>query len=99
MNFSYDTSKDSHCIGVAIENKYRDKGYCSKGLILLTEKAFIDLGVDKLRNYVPIAQISAIKGHKKAEFKEVYIENGSCILELSKEDHLTLKIHLSIDEY
>lgn len=99
MNFSYDNSKGSHCLGVVIEDKHRSKGHCSKGLILLAEKAFIDLVMDRLRNDIPIDQVSAIKRYKKAGFKEVCTKNGSCILELSKEDYLTLKIHISINEY
>lgn len=54
MNFSYDNSKGSHCLGVVIEDKHRSKGHCSKGLILLAEKALIGLGVDKLRSDISI---------------------------------------------
>jgi hypothetical protein len=85
VSFRYEESKNAHCIGIVIESKYRGKGYCSKGLSLLSEKAFIDLGVDKLRNDIPIDRVAAIGGHKKAGFREICVENGICILELSRE--------------
>ncbi len=86
--FHYEKSSDSHCIGIVIEAKHRGKGYCSKGLIRLAEKSFIDLNVYKLRNEIPIERKSAIAGHKKAGFKEIEIVNGTCILELSKGEFL-----------
>lgn len=91
VSFRYDNSKGAHCIGIVIESRYRGNGYCSKGLRLLAEKAFVDLGIDKLRNDIPIDRISAIRGHKKAGFKEICVENRSCVLELSKEDYLIFK--------
>lgn len=91
ISFRYEKSKDAHCIGIVIEDKHRGNGYSTKGLILLAEKAFNDLGVDKLRNDIPIERIYAIKGHKKAGFKEICIEDGQTILVLSKEDYLANK--------
>lgn len=86
--FHYEESSNSHCIGIVIEAKYRGKGYCSEGLTRLAEEAFIDLKIDKLRNEIPIERRSAIAGHKSAGFKEIEIIEGTCILELSKDDFL-----------
>ena len=86
--FHYDKISNSHCIGIVIEAEYRGKGYCSKGLIKLEEKAFVDLNIDKLRNEIPIERKSAIAGHKKAGFKEIGVDDGKCILELSKDEYL-----------
>lgn len=88
ISFRYEEGKDAYCIGIVIEDKYRGKGYSSKGLTLLSEKAFMDLGVKILRNDIPIERIHAIKAHKKAGFKEINIEKNQCVLLLSKEDYL-----------
>lgn len=94
ISFRYEETKDAHCIGIVIEDKHRGKGYSTKGLILLAEKAFNDLGIDRLRNDIPLERIYAIKGHKKAGFKECGIKDGQCILILSKEDYLASKDNL-----
>lgn len=91
VSFRYESSNNAHCIGIVIENKHRGKGYCKKGLTLLSEKAFVDLGVDKLRNDIPVDRVCAIKGHKKAGFKEICVENGICVLKLSKLDYFLYK--------
>lgn len=91
VSFRYDNSSNSHCIGIVIEAKYRGKGFCSEGLVKLAEKAFEGLGVDKLRNDIPIGRKSAILGHKKAGFKEIGIVDGKCILELSKEEYFNFE--------
>lgn len=47
VSLHYDKSSNSHFIGIVIEEKYRENGYCSEGLIKLAEKAFVDLNIDK----------------------------------------------------
>lgn len=88
VSFRYDKNIDYHCIGIVIEAKYREKGYCSEGLIRLAEKAFVDFNIDKLRNDIPLERKAAIAGHKKAGFKEIEVIDGKCILELTKGDYL-----------
>ena len=54
----------------------------------MAEKALIDLNIGKLRNDIPIERKYAIAGHKKAGFKEIAIEDGNCILQLTRDDYL-----------
>ncbi len=92
VSFHYDKNSNAHCIGIVVEAQFRGKGFCAEGLLLLAEKAFVDLNVKKLRNDIPIERVSAIAGHKKAGFKEIDFANGNCILELSQAEYLTSKL-------
>ncbi|WP_438619457.1 GNAT family N-acetyltransferase [Paraclostridium sp.] len=85
--FYYDKQNDLHRIGIVIENKHRGKGYCSKALTKLADTAFYDLDIKKLRNVIPLEREYAIRGHKKAGFKEIGIEENMSILDLSKSDY------------
>lgn len=86
--FHYEKESNSYCIGIIVEAKFRGRGYCSEGLSELAEKAFMDFNIDKLRNFIPLNRVAAIKGHKRAGFKEVGIEEGNCVLELRAKDYL-----------
>lgn len=86
VNFHYSNYTKQYEIGIIIEAKYRGKGYCSEGLIRLSDKAFKDFQIDKLCNEIPLNRVTAIEGHKSAGFKEVNIRNHVCYLELTKED-------------
>ena len=87
--FYYEEENDLHRIGIVVENKHRGNGYCSKALIKLADTAFHDFDVKKLRNVIPLDREAAIRGHKKAGFKEIEIKENESILDLSKSDYLS----------
>ena len=87
--FYYEKQNNLYRIGIVIESKYRGNGYCSKALIKLADKAFNDFDIKKLRNVIPLEREYAIKGHKRAGFKEVGIKENQSILDLCKTDYLS----------
>ncbi|CEP83799.1 GNAT family N-acetyltransferase [Paraclostridium sordellii] len=89
--FYYEEEEKLYRIGIVIESVHRGKGYCSNGLIKLADVAFNDFNIKRLRNVIPLDREYAIKGHKKAGFKEVSIEKNQAILDLSNEDYLGIK--------
>ncbi|CEO20445.1 GNAT family N-acetyltransferase [Paraclostridium sordellii] len=89
--FYYEEEEKLYRIGIVIESIHRGKGYCSKGLIKLADVAFNDFNIKRLRNVIPLDRKYAIKGHKKAGFKEVCIEKNEVTLDLSNDDYLGIK--------
>jgi len=80
----YVSEKNSYCVNIIVEAKYRGNGFSEQALILLVDNAFRVLGVDKIFDDFPKSRISAEKVFKKVGFKRV----AEDIVELTKQDYL-----------
>lgn len=80
----YVSDKNSFCVNIIIEAKYRGNGFSEQALRLLVDIAFVGLGADKVFDDFPKSRISAEKVFKKVGFKRV----SDDIVELTKQDYL-----------
>lgn len=80
----YVSDKNSYCVNIIVEAKYRGNGFSEQALRLLVDTAFGELGADKVFDDFPKSRISAEKVFNKVGFKRV----SDDIIELTKQDYL-----------
>ena len=88
VNYHYNPEQDCYDIGIVIFASERGKGYAEQGLRLLLDRAFKVNRITKLRNYFETNRVAAYRAHKAVGFKESGIEDGCCLLEITREDYL-----------
>jgi diamine N-acetyltransferase len=81
----YVCEKNSYCVNIIVEAKYRGNGFSEQALRLLVDTAFRELGADKVFDDFPKSRISAEKVFKKVKFKRI----SDDIVELTKQDYLS----------
>ena len=64
----YYPNKNTHHMGILIQNKYRGNGYAYEALIKLEEIAFKENNILELHDEIPFDRENAIKVFKKAGF-------------------------------
>lgn len=89
----FDEEKVTHIISIIIEAKYRGKGYGSEGLKLLLEKAFFELGLEKVSDEFPESRTAAVKLFKDFGFKFVEKKNKTVLLELNRNRYLEYSLN------
>lgn len=82
----YVSEKNSYCVNIIVEAKYRGNGFSEQALRLLVDTAFRELGADKVFDDFPKSRISAEKVFKKVGFKRV----SDDIVELTKQNYLSI---------
>lgn len=88
VNYHYNPNQDCFDMGVVIYAPERGKGYAEQGLRLLLDRAFCVNRISKLCNSFETNRVAAYRAHKAVGFKELGIENGCYLLEITREDYL-----------
>lgn len=88
VNYHYNPKQDCFDMGVVIYAPERGKGYAKQGLRLLLDRAFRVNRISKLRNSFETDRDAAYRAHKAVGFKELGIEDGCYLLEITREDYL-----------
>ncbi|WP_142412866.1 GNAT family N-acetyltransferase [Hathewaya massiliensis] len=81
----YVSEKNSYCVNIIVEAKYRGNGFSEQALKLLVDTAFRELRAYKVFDDFPKSRISAEKVFMKVGFKRV----SDNIVELTKQDYLS----------
>jgi RimJ/RimL family protein N-acetyltransferase len=81
----YVSEKNSYCVNIIIEAKYRGNRFSEEALRLLIDIAFKELRADKVFDNFPKSRIIAEKVFEKVGFKRV----SDVIVELTKQDYLS----------
>ena len=89
VNYHYNLEEDWYDMGVVIYAPERGKGYAKQGLELLLDRAFRVNRINRLRNDFEITREAAYRVHKAVGFKELGIEDGRYLLEITREEYLT----------
>lgn len=84
----FDEEKATYIISIIIEYKHRGKGFGREGLKLLLDKAFIELGLEKVTDEFPESRTAAANLFKDFGFKVVENKNKTILIELSRERYL-----------
>jgi len=83
VNIHYDDDYSLYMTGIIIEACNRGNGYAEEGLQLLAEKAFYELGLDKIADSFPADRIAAGKAFEKVGFVRI----SDDLLILTKENY------------
>lgn len=84
----FDEEKATHIISIIIEGKHRGNGYGSEGLKLLLDKAFIELGLEKVIDEFPETRTAATNLFKDFGFEVVENKNKTILIELNRDRYL-----------
>jgi RimJ/RimL family protein N-acetyltransferase len=68
VDIHYDKNCGVHMVGVVIEAQHRGNGYSEEALCLLADKAFNELGLEKIADAFPADRVPAEKAFKKVGF-------------------------------
>jgi len=83
VNIHYDEKYLMHMVGIIIEAHYRGNGYAEEGLRLLAEKAFYNMGLDRIADTFLAERIEAEKVFRRVGFVRLSDE----LLVLTKDDY------------
>lgn len=84
----FDKEKATHMISIIIEGKHRGKGYGREGLKLLLDKAFIELGLEKVTDEFPESRTATFNLFKDLGFEVVKNNNKTILVELHRDRYL-----------
>jgi RimJ/RimL family protein N-acetyltransferase len=86
VGFRYDEKYNAHMVHIVIDAAHRGQGYSEDALQLLCEKAFCDIGIEKLADDIPVVRSSAHKTFEKVGFHKSY-KGEYVLLEITKEEY------------
>ena len=87
VNYHCNPEQEWYDMGIVIYAPERGKGNGKQGLQLLLDRAFRINGISKLRNEFETTREVAYRTHKAAGFKDLRIEDGHYLLEITREDY------------